>query len=271
MEQFAQSANTQEAAEPAMQQGAAQAQAGEIGEREAAPAEQPRQAWETSPAAQDAGQQEAQPQQLRSVAAAARRAAEAALKQERERMQQVARAYGYPSFEEMAAQGGRQAMQRAGLDPEGLQPYLQQQIRQVIDHHPDVLAARNARVQAAVEQGLLELQRAYPQCGIRTVEDFAKMPRYEAFYDLVVKHGLSYTDAYALANREQLGRESVERGRQATRNAMQAKQHLCTNAQADGGAPTPAVPREVLEGYHHLMPHWSDAKIARHYTDSQKG
>lgn len=222
-------------------------------------------------AARQAPQAESMSMEDRSAAAQARRRAEAESRAEIARMQQrqeaLARSRGFGSFEEMVEFSNRELLNQKGLSPDVLSPVIES----LLESHPAIQSVRAMERQQTVDRAMREFQADHPDAGIRSVADFVKMPTYTLFYDYVSR-GLSFSEAYELANRGDLKTQRAAAARQSVLNAVNGKGHMLS--EAGGGADdlmNVAVPAETMGFYRAMHPSWDDRKIRNHYARTQKG
>ena len=224
-------------------------------------------------------------------AAAARRRTQAQyehrLQKEHARMGEVAQKLGFSDFDtlERHALGGlaqgAQADDGGGADgPEQARPATAQQ-GETDGQAPDARAlplADPAAEQALqmqqaqiVQQSMQAFREQFPDSGIRTVEDFLRLPEDElvSFYNYVSR-GLDYSEAYLLTHHRQIAQQQAQAARQAAYNAIFSKEHL---QQMGGDAQTPYVhvPDDTMQTYRQWFPTWTDERIRAHYAQSMRG
>ena len=211
-----------------------------------------------------ASQHTEQPKEVRHNYAAARRQAEAQLNEYRSRADSYAKANGYNSFEEMERASRDERLQQVGLDSNLLDPM----IADALNAHPVFKAMQQAEMNNIVDQQLREFKAEYPDAGVSSVEDFAKLPHYDKFYDYVSK-GLTYQEAYELSHRAELNTKRTAAAKQSVRNAANGKSHL--QAETGKGALESPVeaPADVRDMYRQMLG-WDDAKINKHYAKLNK-
>ena len=241
----------------------------EIGANVAAPAEQQEPASTPEPVSAGAEpapaeQPTEQPKEVRHNYAVARRQAEAELNQYRSRADNYAKANGYNSFEEMEKATREERLQQVGLDSSVLDPF----ITDALTSHPMFQAMQRAEMDNIVDQQMREFKAEYPDAGVNSVEDFAKLPHYDKFYDYVSK-GLTYQEAYELSHRAELNTKRTAAAKQSVRNAANGKSHLRAET-GKGALETPIeAPADVRDMYRQLLG-WDDAKINAHYARLNK-
>lgn len=117
---------------------------------------------------------------------------------------------------------------------------------------PETAEARETEL---VAEQLRQIRELDPR--IRGMEDLLRMETAEAFRDYVYR-GLSFVEAYWLANREAL-QKRLRRVGEAS-----GKQHLLTTQ--GQGRRQAAVPPEELRLYRALLPELSDGEFRRHFN-----
>lgn len=223
-------------------------------------------------AVRQAPQAEPMPMEDRSAAAQARRRAEAESRAEIERMRQrqesLARSRGFGSFDEMVEFSSRELLGQKGLSPDVLNPVIDS----LLENHPAIQSVRAMERQQTVDRAMREFQAEHPDAGVRSVADFVKMPTYTLFYDYVSR-GLSFSEAYELANRGELKTRRAAAAKQSALNSVNGKGHMLSAAGAGGADDLSdvAVPAETLGFYRAMHPSWDDRKIRNHYARTQKG
>lgn len=120
---------------------------------------------------------------------------------------------------------------------------------------------------ALAEAGLQALSAAFPEAGIRSEADLQGMENYAAFA-AYLQRGLSYPDAYLLANRERVFAQRQQAARQKALVEREGKAHL--RATGSGTAVEEVcVPADTMQFYKQLFPSWSESRIRRHYQQAQ--
>ena len=159
------------------------------------------------------------------------------------------------------------------LTPEGL--------NQVISNHPVVKqmqettqqnqARQNAQeaaaAQARIAAELQEIQQMDPT--IKEVKDLLHMPNAKAFYEYVNK-GLSFRDAFYLANRERLESQRAEAVKQQAMNNSRSKDHLSATGAGARGSGAASVPAAELAMFRMFNPGATEAEIQAYYNRTKK-
>ena len=169
------------------------------------------------------------------------------------------------SKEELTKQSRRAMARRAGMSDDEFEEF--------ISKVPEVAEARKAKETAAADRAKSDLDKQIAEVtaidpSIKSLTDLAKIDNYEQFYDLV-KKGVSFADAYRLANFDKIKSGTAERARQAEVSKLNGKDHLTRTSSRGTGADS--VPREVYEQYKLFCPDATDAEIRAHYNKSRKG
>lgn len=131
---------------------------------------------------------------------------------------------------------------------------------------PERAAAEGRTVtQEQVDAELEEIRQLDPE--MTGLEAILVSETGEAFRAAVAR-GASFIEAFKLANfdrlRQKASAESAKRAEQAAINKARSKDHLQTARTSGSGSV--AVPAEVKEMYHYLMPGKTDAEIQAHYN-----
>lgn len=161
-------------------------------------------------------------------------------------------------------------MQKTGMSAEEMQRFISglPEVRQARQAKAAAdAAARQARQETArarVEEQLREIQTMDPS--IKTLGDLSKMDTYPKLYGMV-QRGYSISDAYKLANYDQITARAAAASRQAAINA-QGKQHLSQTKSR--GTESIAVPEKTMELYKFLNPGATEAEIQRHYNNTHR-
>lgn len=127
-------------------------------------------------------------------------------------------------------------------------------------------AAKEAADRAQIEKELEEIRRYDPS--IKSVADLRTMPNHEAFEERVSR-GMSFIEAYRLANWDSLQQKQQEAARQQAQSNARSKDHL-GSLPASRGKGAVSVPRDVAAMYRVFNPQATDEEIARHYNSTQK-
>lgn len=113
----------------------------------------------------------------------------------------------------------------------------------------------------SVELELAQIQKLNPE--ISSLADIIRMPTGKEFGRYVQQYGMSYLDAYKLANHEQLVEQARAVAAAGARVAAGGKEHL-TKTTTRGPAAV-EIPKDVKEGYRMLDPDMTDAEIEKAY------
>ena len=114
---------------------------------------------------------------------------------------------------------------------------------------------------------LAEIQKLDPT--VQSLADIVKMDTGKEFARLVQKGGLSYLEAFKLANMDKIMRQKAAAAAAGAKTAAAGKDHL-TRTKSRGTAPI-EVPKDEKEAYRIFNPGASDAEIEKHYRKFSKG
>ena len=182
-------------------------------------------------------------------------------------------------FEQMQDRQRSAKMQRdlkAGkLTPEALRAAVMEtpEVKEVLQAASDAKAAaaeaehraRLAQYNASMQSELAEIRRLNP--AIKTTDDIIRMET-GAEYARLLRTGLRPSEAYKLANFEQIQSSSRSAAEQAARNAAAGKAHLQPTP-TNGQQPL-TVPEEYKRNMRRFNDGITDEEIARYYAESHK-
>lgn len=160
----------------------------------------------------------------------------------------------------------RRAEQKAAID-EAVRKAVEEErlrLREELERQRQnqMRAQAQQQFRARLDDELREIQRLDPS--VNSLEDIMRGPGGQQFYGYV-KSGLSYLDAFCLANRERLARQMAMAGRRQAQELERSKAHLT----AAGGAQGPwsvGVPGDQLDLFRELNPGVSQAEIQNYYN-----
>lgn len=162
------------------------------------------------------------------------------------------------------------------LTQEGLQEALRSmpEIRNLIEKaQTDARSAeeeKNSAELAAFEQTvareLEEIAKLNPN--VKTLNDVLKMPTGISFARYVQENGLSFLDAYKLANAEAIAAQRSAAAAQAKENSVASKKHLVGTVSR--GEEVLEIPNNVMESYRMMNPGITDDEIRKHYAKFMK-
>mgnify|MGYP005795983639 CR=1 FL=1 len=177
----------------------------------------------------------------------------------------------FDDFEQWYQGRKRQELERnlkAGrLTPENLQqalqslPVMQQAQTLVKQIEQQKRQQQQAQFQKQVDEELQQIHRLDPS--VKDLEDILQMDTAEAFNRYVREKGLSYLEAFKLANADRLSQRRAEQEKQRTLQAVASKRHLAPTGGA--AADTVRVPREVADLFRAMNPEMSAQDIQREY------
>lgn len=119
-----------------------------------------------------------------------------------------------------------------------------------------------AQFYARLDDELREIQRLDPS--VRSLEDIVRGPGGQRFYGYV-RGGLSYLDAFYLANRERLAQQMALAGKRQAQELERSKAHL-TAAGGIQGPWSDGVPGDQLDLFRELNPGVGQAEIQSYYN-----
>ena len=232
-------ANEQEAADPAMEPGTEP-------ENMDDPANEPEEGVNE---AEPAGQ----PPEVNAQFAAARREAETRMRMMQERMETLARARGFSSFEELeravqqqeAEHKRQQYIEQYGIDPQAIAPV----VREAVSQNPIVQEARQV-----IEQN--------KDAGVRSFSDIANLPNAQEVLSLWGR-GIPLAKAYAAANLDTIAGKKAAAAKQAAINAINGRSHM--TATAGGAGESVEIPPDKLAEFKRWNPGATDAEIQKFY------
>lgn len=158
------------------------------------------------------------------------------------------------------------ALKKVGLDRDALDavisehPVVKEAGAAVAEAQRAKLAAEQEKANAVAAEQLKTLAELNPS--LRTLDDLAKMPDYDRFYDLVVRKGNSFIEAYwALHGPELLAARENGAARQQAINAV-SKNHLTRTTQSASASDEAAVTPGDVDAFRALFPGMTADEIA---------
>lgn len=162
---------------------------------------------------------------------------------------------------------------RAGkLTQEDLQAMIEQsptmqRVREITQKaDAEAKASQDARFAQQVEQELASIRKLDPT--VQTLTDVIRMPTGQRFTELVEKHGLSYEDAFRLANAERLQQQAAQAAAAGAKVSAGGKDHLTKTGMRGKGAVD--VSREQADIYRLFQPGLTDEQIQREHQKYMK-
>lgn len=216
----------------------------------------------------NAGMPKAERAEFAAVRRRAEQQAQAKYQAQIDRQETYAKAQGFDSFEAMMLDHSKQKLASGDFTPDALAPFMQPLVDRAVQERVQQ-ALLEQQADGAVREDMAAFLADYPDSGIKDVTDFAKHPYYETFRDYVSK-GLTFSEAYELANRSEIAARRAAAAKQATLNSVNSKEHL-QPVDGDGDVSTVVVPEETKRLYRMFNPRATDAEIKDHYAQSQKG
>ena len=144
-------------------------------------------------------------------------------------------------------------------------PVMQQAKAALDSMQAEKEAAERARVQVefqqVMERELREINQLDP--GVKTLEDALNLPTGQEFARLVNERGLSYIEAFKLANMERITKARTMGAAQGEAQRRHSKDHL--RAIGIAGGPAVEIPAETLKLYRELCPDMTPEQIRQDY------
>lgn len=144
-------------------------------------------------------------------------------------------------------------------------PVMQQAKAALDSMQAEKEAAERAKAQAefqqVMERELREINQIDP--GVKTLEDALKLPTGQEFARLVNERGLSYIEAFKLANMERITKARAMGAAQGEAQRRHSKDHL--RAIGIAGGPAVEIPAETMKLYRELCPDMTPEQIRQDY------
>ena len=129
-----------------------------------------------------------------------------------------------------------------------------------------VRAENRQKFQMDVQMELAEIQKLDPT--VKSLADIIRMDTGKEFARFVQKGGLSYLEAFRLANMDRLMEQRANVAATAAKVASGGKDHLTRTRSV--GNPVADVPQDVKDRYRIFNPQATDEEIERHYRKELK-
>lgn len=184
-----------------------------------------------------------------------------------EKLNRVAKAKGFETFDEMEAASEAEQISNLGVKDEvGFKNLIQD----VISKDPTVIEARKiiADQKKADTNKLLTSEMAKIHGideDINDISDLTKLDNYDALYEKVEK-GYSLYDAYVLTSMDKLSTKKIDAAQRDVINKINGKNHLKKISGNRGE--TLKVPADTMKIYKRNMPNMSDEDIVKHYNET---
>lgn len=163
-----------------------------------------------------------------------------------------------------------QRIQQGTATADELNSYVQSIVKQQLQTSPEIQRAKIAAEKAEqaerlarIESGKNRLQadidalnKEYPACGIKSVEDI-KDPAIVNY----LRRGLSVTEAYYLTHRQELAKKQQEAAKQAVINQANSKNHLKTTK--GGAGDDTGVTEEMIAEWSHFYQNTPRAELVK--------
>ncbi|HMM05257.1 MAG TPA: hypothetical protein PKD52_01070 [Clostridiales bacterium] len=155
---------------------------------------------------------------------------------------------------------------QAGID--------ESEMERLIENHPAVKEAKSSleklraakenaeteRIKSTMDQELAKIRQW--DDSVKNLADITGAENYEVIYEKV-KRGYSLSDAFYIANLEQMNRQTASKAEQSVLNHLRSKEHLAGTKMRGAGDIT--VPQAVMSEFKRLMPQASSEEIRHFY------
>lgn len=170
------------------------------------------------------------------------------------------------TFEKENADLIKDRLQQAGID--------ESEVERLIENHPAVQEAKSSleklraakekaeteRIKSTVDQELAKIRQW--DDSVKNLTDITKAENYQNIYEKV-KRGYALSDAFYLANLDQMNQQTVSKAEQSVLNHVLSKEHLAGTKMRGAGDIT--VPQDVMGEFKRLMPCASAEEIRLFY------
>ncbi|MFE4569955.1 hypothetical protein [Paenibacillus chitinolyticus] len=191
--------------------------------------------------------------------------------------QQYGESFGIHTWDEyeraLAEEKRRQEYSEQGLDYD----VVKKAVKEELDSHPEVLRAKKANMQAAIDAEVSEFNKAYPEYkfSFNNEKDILNLPNGEVIARKIAS-GYSLLDAFETTNRDTILEKRTKAAQQATRNNINSKQHIKPSGGSGGDIDALSVPDDVMAIYRKM--HAKDLKSGKmkesdfinHYKKNKK-
>lgn len=179
----------------------------------------------------------------------------------------LAKAQGFDSWEELEEASQKQALEDLGVEDEDK---FQRLVDMAINKNPEVIKAKEiiAKTEEEEKKRVVEAQIAMINkldSKITCLEDIGKEDNIKDILDKVNK-GYSLYDAYLLSNLDKISTDKINGAKKKALAEVDSKGHLKTSTGAAGK--TTHIPADTYAMYKRNMPSWSDEQIRKHYEKS---
>ena len=179
----------------------------------------------------------------------------------------LAKAQGFDSWEELEEASQKQAMEDLGVQDEDK---FQRLVDMAINKNPEVLRAKEIikkteeeEKRRAVEAQIAMINKLDSK--INSLEDIGREDNIQDILDKVNK-GYSLYDAYLLSNLDKISSDKINGAKQKAIADVNSKGHMKTSTGAAGK--TTHIPADTYAMYKRNMPSWTDEQIRKHYEKS---
>ena len=133
--------------------------------------------------------------------------------------------------EQKAAEERQKFQEETGLDPTAIQPLIEK----AVADHPTVKQASEFLKTQRVEAAVSEFAKEFPDLGIKSFDDIAKLPGIDKMTEYVSKYGLSLNEAYKLANYGDTVSKAAQTAQQETIKKITANGESSPGSLSAGG------------------------------------
>jgi hypothetical protein len=165
--------------------------------------------------------------------------------------------------EQREAQEKQQYQEQYGIDPDAIKPIVEKMLKSDPRYQRLEQMEKEANINAAVSK----FNEEFPELGIKTFDDIAKLPKVDKIYEYVSNYGLSLNDAYKLANYGDVVSKTAQTAQQEAIKKIAANGASSPGSLANGGnevfftpeqvrAMTPAQVKANFDAIEKSMKHW---------------
>jgi hypothetical protein len=204
-----------------------------------------------------------------------RRQKEAAERKMKEIDDWVRQTYGHMGINtwEEYQQALREEQKRREYEEKGIDyDEMKKIVKEELENHPTVIAARQAERQMMLERQFQEFQQAFPDANVKTWDDLFALPKYEQMHQKIM-HGYTIADAYLVTHADEIRQKSLAAARQAALNSVNGKSHI-QSTEGSGDVDNFQMPAEVLAEYRRMFAkeyrtgQMKDEDFIKHYKKS---
>lgn len=226
---------------------------------------------------EDAGVKDGEPADLgnkkeNSEYAAARSKAESSEREFKNKVERLYKTRGFNSFEEFEESLNREEEEKVnkkfvdvfGSTADEVRPLIDSVVsRKMLDEAKRIEENENSK--RAFYGELDKIKKINPE--IKSFEDVMKMPTFEKFDSIYQNGGKSLSEAYILANYEDISRKA----RQDAMNKINSKNHMAGTGGSASADTDVNIPDDVMKMYRKMFPKKTESEIRKHYSRYHKG